>query len=246
MHWWTVCLLSISVVGCGEEPALPDISAGVAVSWKFAPASLAELGFTISVLVTQRPPQGATRCRQLPASARFTIDGEQVTDPGHTPEGCLDVQYTKGPVLDWENAPVTVRYEEDGQLIGEGMFRDLAPGTAATLTVPASGEARAGDEIVILPPSTLPTSIAGYDAFFPLDEPSSVPWSPYGVTEGNRAPTRSADGIHATVPRMVGRAAVMMAGMPYVPQADVVCTGFAACVAITDNTLGPVLLTVLP
>ena len=81
------------------------------------------------------------------------------------------MQFTQGSLLDWENAPVTVRYEEDGRQIGEGVFSDLAPGTAATLTAPASGEARAGEQIVILPPPELPTSYAGYAVFFPLDEP---------------------------------------------------------------------------
>lgn len=248
MRWLTVCLGAVSLFGCGEDPAaLPDVSAGVAVSWKFGPASLSELGFTTSVLVTQRPPRGATQCRQLPASARFTIDGQDVTGLGTTPDGCFDLQVSKGPVLDFDNAPVTVRYEEDGRQIGEGVFRDLAPGTAATLAVPASGEARPGEQILILPPPDLPTSLAGSAAFFPLDEPASAPWSPFGVSQsGTPPPIRSADGIHVTVPQMAGRAAVAMMGMPYSPQAEVTCVGFAFCTAIAANTLGPVLITVVP
>jgi hypothetical protein len=245
MRWSTVCLFAVCLLGCSEEPALPDVSAAVLVSWKFAPQSLAELGFTIDVVVTQRPAQGARRCRPLPASARFTIDGEAVTNLITTAEGCLDMQVTKGPLLDWDNAPVIVRYEEDGRLIGEGVFSNLAPGTAATLTVPASHEVHAGDEIVVLPPPEEPTSYVSSASFFPLDEASSTTWPPYGVSGGGM-PTRLADGIHLTVPPMVGRAAVTMRGMPYVPRVNIVCTGYALCDAYGANTLGPLLITVLP
>jgi hypothetical protein len=247
MRWWASFLVAGSLLGCAEDPpALPDISAGVAVSWTDAPKSSAEVGFTIAVLVTQRPPQGAAECRQLPASARFTINGEEVSDLATTSEGCLDLQVATLPLLEWKDAPVTVVYEEEGREVGRGEFRGLSPGTAATLSVPASGEARPGEEIVIRPPPGLPTSLPGYASFFPLDESSSTTWSPSGVLSGGAGLIRSADGIHVTVPLMVGRAAVTMTGMPYAPRAEVACTGFAACVAIADNTLGPVFVKVLP
>jgi hypothetical protein len=115
MRWPTVCLVAVSLLGCGEDPAaLPDVSVEVAVSWKYAPPSLNELGFTMRVLVRQWLPRDAKQCRQLPASARFTVDGQDVTALGTTPDGCFDLQFTKGPFLDLDNAPVTVRYEEDG------------------------------------------------------------------------------------------------------------------------------------
>jgi hypothetical protein len=243
----TLCLVAISLLGCGEDPAaLPDVSVGVALSWRFAPPSLSELGFTMNVLVTQRPPRGETQCRQLPASARFTVDGQDVTALGTMLDGCFELRYTEGPFLDFGNAPVTVGYEADGQQIGEGVFRDLAPGTVATLVVPASGEARPGEQLTILPPPAMPTSIPGGASFYPLDAPASATWPKYGVTEGATSATRSADGIHVTVPRMAGRAVVWMMGMPYSPQADFTCVGFALCTAITDNTLGPFVITVVP
>jgi hypothetical protein len=243
MRWPTVCLVAVSLLGCGDPVELPDVSVGVAVSWKFAPPSLNELGFTMSVLVTQRPPRDAMQCRQLPTSARFTIDGQDVTALGTTPDGCFDLRFTKGPFLDFDNAPVTVRYEEYGRQIGEGVFRDLAPGTMATLAVPASGEAHPGEQITILPPPAMPTSLPGAASFFPLDAPASATWQRYGVTTST---TRSADGIHVTVPQMAGRAAVWMIGMPYSPHAQFTCVGFQLCTTITDNSLGPVLLTVVP
>jgi hypothetical protein len=248
MRWATLSLIAASLLGCGEDPmALPDISVGVAVSWRFAPRSRSELGFTMSVLVTQRPPTpDATQCRALPPSARFTIDGEDMTALGTTLDGCFDLRFTKGPFLEFGNAPVTIRYEEDGRQIGEGMFRDLAPGTVATLAEPASGEARPGDQIIILPPPAMPTSTPSVVAFYPLDLPASAEWPRYGVTAGSGPSTRTPDGILATVPRMAGRAAVWMIGMPYAPQAQFTCVGFAFCAAIEDNSLGPVLLTVVP
>jgi hypothetical protein len=45
---------------------------------------------------------------------------------------------------------------------------------------------------------------------------------------------------------MAGRAAVWMTGMPYSPHAQFACVGFQFCTAITDGSLGPVLLTVVP
>jgi hypothetical protein len=248
MRWPTLGVIAASLFGCGEDPtALPDISVGVAVTWRFAPPSRSALGFTMNVLVTQRPPtQNATQCRPLPPSARFTIDGEDMTARGTTFDGCFDLRFTKGPFLEFGNAPLTVRYEEGGRQIGEGLFRDLAPGALATLAAPASGEARPGDQITILPPPAMPTSTPAFAAFYPLDEPASAEWSPYGVGDGAESPTRSPDGIHATVPRMAGRAVVWMIGMPYAPQAQVSCVGFAFCTAIEDNSLGPVFLTVVP
>ena len=236
-------MAAVVAVGCGDDPSLPDISVGIGVSWPFSPETRDALGFTVYGVVLQRPPAGGGRCRGLPSSARVTVDGDEIPLT-RDDSGCLDMRFTTGPSLDWRNEPVTVVYEEGGKPIGEAVFSGLAPGVDATLLIPADGIVLPGDEMLIVPPAAVPTSLAGHVSFYPLDPPAGAVWERYGAP-GATAPVRMADGLHVTVPPMVGRALVVIPGRPLTIYPDYTCEGFAACTGRSDSILGPVYVTVV-
>jgi hypothetical protein len=222
--------------GCGADPpARPALSVGVSARWNWSPATSQGFGYTIAVLLLQLPPPGASACVTLPASMRLSVNDQQV-DAAFDDSGCLDTPVVLGPVL--QVGPITVDVEENGRSVSHGEFENLAPGAGATLTVPADGLVRAGDEIVVAPPPELPTGELdlSFGFFYPLEEDV---WFSTGVLSPEQT-TRLADGIHAKVPAFTGRAAVVFRGKPYVPDPKFSCSGFAVCTATADNTLGPV------
>jgi hypothetical protein len=239
-----IAVAAVVAAGCGDDPFLPDISIGIGASWSRRPETRDALGFSIYGFVTQRQPVGGGRCRDLPASSRLTVDGNAITPLTRNDGGCLDVEFTTVPSLDWSNQPVTVRYEEGGKPIAEAVFSGLAPGVGATLVTPAGGMVCPGDELLIVPPAAVPTSHASHVKFHPLDPPADAVWDPSGV-DGTTAPVRMADGMHVTVPPMTGRAAIVMPGTPLVIYPEYTCEGFASCWGNSDTHLGPVFVTVV-
>src|SRR5688572_31607494 len=126
MRWWLAYgLVAAALAGCEEAPEQPDMSVWMQAKWVYSPATRADLGFTVDFEVDQL----GQPCRKLPASARLTIDGEQVALTRND-QGCVDVDVTIGPSLDWPD-PMTVRYEEGGQQVAEAVFARLMPGTSA-------------------------------------------------------------------------------------------------------------------
>ena len=243
MRWReTVFLVATALLGCGDDPALPDMLVRLTANWPWPVATREALGYEISAFVTQRRFNGGP-CQKLPTDARVTIDGEEARLSRDPATGCLDVEVTKGPLLDRRDDPVTVRYEERGRQIAEAVFDKLTPGGRATLVMPSDGIARAGDQILIVPPPELPSSMPGSVRFYPLDAEATATWDPRGVRV---AATRLPDGIHTTAPQMLGRAVAVLDGTPIWPEPVFTCEGFASCDGTGTGTLGPFLLTVQP
>jgi hypothetical protein len=235
-----VGVLAAVLVGCGaDQAAPPQLSLGASATWHSAPA--VSLGYTVAVVFLQQPAQGASGCAALPESTRIRVNGAEIASSLDS-SGCLDTSMSLGPYL--QVPAITVEVEERGELIGQARFDQLAPGAAASLTVPADGQVRAGDEIVVVPPPELPTSVPSTGTLCPLD-PASHGGTSSCVPLG-RSLERLADGLHASMPAFTGRAAVFFAGTPSVPDARFSCSGFAACVAIADGTLGPLFVTGVP
>jgi hypothetical protein len=209
--------------------------------WVHAPASRQEFGLRLTLTLSQYDVDG--RCAAWPAPVRFTLDGEEVGPAVPDPvSGCIDLEKVIGPTLE-VGETVTVRYETEGRVIATATYHRIAPGLAAILAVPADGQARTGDEIVVVPPPELPTNDAGYPRFYPLDEEQATSWLSDGVRPIEVA-KRLPDGIHVKVPRMSGRVAMVVDALAPFKQADVSCEGFASCGGKEASVVGPIYLTV--
>jgi hypothetical protein len=247
---WTLSTLpaaAAALAGCAGASEPPKVSVTVAAEWNAAPTSQQAFGFTLSLAVNQWRRAQAGCTAQL-APVRFTINDEAVglTRPDPNTR-CIDFTVALGPMPDVPEA-VTVRYETEGRLLAMAAYHRLAPGPAAVLAAPADGQVRAGDEVVVVPPPELPTSLPTDARFYPLDPAEAARWPQYGVLP-EMLPTRLPDGIHVKVPPvppLAGRVALVITGPVFDNQADVACDGFGACQGTTATVVGPVYLTVLP
>jgi hypothetical protein len=231
-----------ALAGCGEDPATPRMFVSLYADWNDSPANAQAFGYTLTATLSQKSDAGL--CAAPPAPVRFTIDDEEVARPDPDPvSGCIDFSVGFGPTLE-ARPTVTVRYELDGRLIATATFHRMMPGLDAMLAVPADGQVRAGDEVVVVPPPELPTS-SPYARFYALDEAQASSWVSEGVFPAERE-LRLLDGIHVKVPPLAGRVALVFDGLASFLEADVTCDGFAACSGEPAAIVGPVYLTVQP
>jgi hypothetical protein len=228
-----------ALAGCDDEVSLPDFRVDVTAKWNVFPSSQAELGYTLTVRLFQWRHSQSGDCRNAPASTTVTANGELVPLSRVAGSTCLEGELVLGPSL--EDRTVTARIEEDGHLVGEALFEELTPGTHATLVTPADGMVHAGDDIVILPPPELPTSLLVLTMIHPLEAPVWDVFGPY-VQDQVRLP----DGIHIKAPAFAGPAVLSIGGIPTAIDGKVSCPDFAACSATADGTLGPFHLTGVP
>ena len=234
-----------ALAGCGEDAGQqpPEMFVTVAAQWDDAPANQEAFGASLTATVRQR--RVANRCAPLPAPVRFTIDDQEAGPSTADPvSGCFDFSVTFGPMPAARDT-VTVSYESEGRLIATAAFNGLAPGLKAALAVPADGQVRAGDEVVVVPPPELPTSDPGHPRFYPLDAAQASSWVADGVRPTEPA-VRLPDGIHVKVPPLAGRVALVVDGTGLFLGADVTCDGFGACAGSAANVVGPLTLTVQP
>jgi hypothetical protein len=249
MRSWTAASLAVgalaALAGCGADAARqpPEMFVTVAAQWDYAPATQEAFGASLTATVRQRRVNN--RCDPLPAPVRFTIDDQEAGPSAADPDtGCFEFSVTFGPTPAARDV-VTISYESDGQSLATAAFTGLAPGLKAALAVPADGQVRAGDEIVVVPPPELPTSGPGSPRFYPLDAAQASSWVADGVRPAEPA-ARLPDGIHVKVPPLVGRVALVIDGTGLFLGADVVCDGFGGCAGSAANVVGPVYLTVQP
>ncbi len=221
--------------GCGGDSATrPELEVGISADWNWTATSAAEVGF-VYALVVQQKKQTDGSCDDLPASLQILAFGQPVPLTRDA-DNCLNSEVAATPTM--ASSSVTVTAEENGEMIAEGTFDDLLPGLGATLVTPADGMVHAGDEIVISPTPGLPSSEIATGSLFPLE---GTPWP--GAEYTADLPTRFPDGVHVHMPVFSGRAAVVLRGSPYGPQATVNCHGFAVCLGDASNVLGPVFVT---
>src|SRR5262245_20455411 len=122
-----------ALAGCEDAPAhWPDFMIGADAAWNRSPASPAEVGYTIAVLLLQR--YHGDSCRPAPESTTFLVDGQSIPLTRDPASGCIEGEAIVGPFR--EEKAVAVRVEEDGRLVGEVLFEGLVPGLAATLVSP--------------------------------------------------------------------------------------------------------------
>ena len=235
---WMLVLVGALVPACGAgTPAKPDYSISASAAWSWTAAEPEALGYTVALLLEQKAVEGP--CRRAPDSTRLTVDGVDVPLVRDPDTDCLTGQFLSQPVL--EDLAVTARLEEWGKLVGEVVFGGLMPGTAATLVRPSDGRVRAGDEVLIGPPPTLPTSGGVWAAYYPLDDGD---WLPKGMPVDSSV--RDLEGLHVTVPAFTGPAVLIVQGTPVHIPADVACPGFAYCNETIEETLGPFMVTGVP
>lgn len=232
-------------LGCSDDglPAetSPALYASATCSWNAAPTSVAGLGRSTHVLIYQTSRGNGGNCAPLPASTRVTVNGEPL-GWGYDPEThCLNGAQSVAMAADGQS--VTIEVEQDGSVIAEMQADAMAPGTKASLAAPSDGIVHPGGEILVVPPTELPSSYIAIPSFYPLE---SGTFDVYGQNPP-AASTRLADGIHVPVPTFVGRAAFVASGTPpYVPGLVTTCDGFIECNATADNMLGPLYVTEEP
>jgi hypothetical protein len=223
--------------GCGDEGrAELLLAAGAGAQFQAQAGPPRAVGYQLSVLVEQVQSLAHPTCPTLPAGFHLLVNDQEVPPAFDPSTGCLYAALVSplAPTV----GTVTVDAMDGEQSLAHAQFDGLAPGGGATLAVPADGQVRAGDEIVVVPPPDLPTGQATYGDFYPLDD-TTVSAHLYAPM----SPSRQADGLHMVVPAFSGRAAVTLAGMPYLPQPSYSCPGFDICTANADATLGPLTVT---
>jgi len=231
-----VCAALVLLVGCGDDAQGPALSVGAGAVFEAQASPLRAAGYQLAVVIIQVETNSRPSCPALPSTLHLLVDDQEVPLTFDPSSGCLNTSATFG--LTPQIGTVTVDAKDGDQLLAHAEFQGLAPGGGATLAVPADGQVRAGDEIVVVPPPELPTGEASFAIFYPLDD-TTVGAKVYPP----QPPVRLADGMHVIVPAFGGRAAVTFGGMPYVPQPSYSCPGFDICTADADDTLGPVFVT---
>jgi hypothetical protein len=239
--WGLAAIAALSA--CSDETRPPaDLVLSVIVDWTDTVLSPAELGYVVRVFVNQQTRD--ERCRSFPPSSFVLVANDEripLTPSPSSNLNCVANGVALGPYL--EAKPVLVQLKEHGEIVAEAHYDGLMPGAAATLVSPADGRVRAGDEIVILPPSSLPTSDPGSATFYPLEAPV---WDASGIFA--TAPReRRFDGIHVQVPAFVGPAVMVLGSSAPSLLPTVSCPGFASCSTVEiDHRIGPVFLEGLP
>lgn len=223
-------------VGCGSDtPEDFGLSVAAGAQFQAQAGPPRTVGYQIAVVIEQVESNFHPTCPKLPATLQLLVDDQEVTPTFDPTTGCLA---TDAAIMPEQVGTVTVDAKAGDRLLAHAEFDGLAPGTGAALAIPADGQVHAGDEIVVVPTSALPTGEATFANFYPLDDltVASQIYPP-------QAPERLADGLHVSVPAFSGRAAVTFMGMPYVPQPTYACPGFDFCTASADTTVGPVFVT---
>jgi hypothetical protein len=235
----------VLVSGCGDvtDPP-PDLTIGAGADWNWSPTTSEEVGYYLFVVLLQRPTarsDNSKSCRTVSPSLRVTANDHEM--PLVRAAGsCLDSSLVLGPFM--APPPLIVEVLDGGRNVGGAMFGNLAPGAGATLASPANGLVHADDELVIVPPSALPSSFvySGIEgSIYPLDQ---TPWP--GTMQVSGMPDRQPDGVHVRVPAFTGHAALVLKGSPVTPTPMFSCDGFAICTAMATNALGPVFITGTP
>jgi hypothetical protein len=230
-------LVLLSTLGaCGEGGgSKPDFVIGASATWRDEPASVGALGYSLIAELVQKNHDGL--CRDAPSSTKVFLNDSEMPLTRDSDSRCLAGKWSLPPTL--HPGSLSVRLEDAGGVVAEALFEDLAPGAAATLGSPQDGRVRAGDEVVVVPPSALPTSDPGGESIFPLE---GATWDPAGL-QSPELPRRLFDGIHVKVPSFEGPAVLVLRGMPFSVEPLISsCEGFFACTGIASNTLGPVSL----
>jgi hypothetical protein len=237
---WGTCLPVLLLTaafgaGCGEDSNdSPTLDVSAHADWSISPATADALGYTITVDVSQRQQKDGT-CASLPDSTRVLVNGQEA-NLAVDDTGCIQGNLVLGPFV--KDQPVTVTQEKAGKVTATATFKNLFPGTAATLN---SSTLHAGDDLVIHPVPDVPASTAGWAAFYLLDDPV---WNPTGLQGEVK---RSSDGLHVQVPAFISRAVLTIWGTPCdVWAAQVSCPGFADCHATCANALGPFFVAGVP
>ena len=239
MRWIPIPLVvaALLIIGCdGDGSESLALSVGATAQFQTQDGPPRAVGYQLAVVIEQVQTSFRPSCPSVPSTVQLLANDTEVPPAFDPSTGCLNTAVTLG--LFPQIGAVTVDAKDGAQLLAHAEFDGLAPGGGATLAVPADGQVQAGDEIVVVPTSGLPTGEATFADFYPLDD-TTVSAKLYPP----QLPVRQADGLHVLVPVFSGRAAVTFGGMPYVPLPSYSCPGFDICTANADNTLGPVSVT---
>ena len=229
-------VVAVCLAGCGGGREELALSVGAAAQYEAQAGPPAAVGYQVALVIEQATRSNAPDCPKLPSDLRLLVGGVEVPAAFDPSTGCLATTVT--PALVDPVGTVTVDAEGGGRSLGHAEFSGLDPGSGATLAVPADGAVHAGDEIVVIPPATLPSATVVVGYVFPLDDTAAP--------AQELLASRQADGVHLVVPAFSGRAAVTFADIPDAPLPTYSCSGFDICTAQADNTLGPVFVTESP
>jgi hypothetical protein len=228
------------LAGCdGDGPSDLGLSVGAGAQFQAQEGPPRAVGYQLAVVIEQVAHPGISGCPHLPADLHLLVNGSEAPAAYDSATGCLLTTVTSD--LTPQVGAVTVDALDGNRTLGHAEFSGLAPGGAATLSVPADGVLHAGDAVVVVPPPDLSTASVSSAFVYALDD-ATVSWSQFPSERADR----EADGIRAVVPAFSGRAALTFFGMPYVPQPTYSCPGFDICTAHADSTLGPVFVTEAP
>ncbi len=145
-------MLSVGCDGSDEELAL-SVGAGATFQTQAGPPRA--VGYQLAVVILQVQTNARPTCPALPSTLHLLVNDQEVQPVFDPSTGCLNtgVTFDLTPQID----TVTVDAKNGEQPVAHAEFQGLAPGGGATLAVPADGQVHAGDEIVVVPTSELPT-----------------------------------------------------------------------------------------
>jgi hypothetical protein len=241
---WALAGCALALAGaCGEDPRPPEVILHVSPAWNADPASTAEIGYEVTVVV-ELPGRSET-CFPLP-DLRITVNSSEY--PIAAGDCDTEVGVTAWPVR--TDADTVVTLSSGHRELGAATFRGLFPGLGALqLVSPADGRVRMGETLALAIPANWLPLYDGRVAVLVhwLDSAASVPPFYWGYST-----TAVGTAVEVPTPMATGRALVIVRTLVLPPAPSVVlvqaqaCTGFSRCLASASDTLGPVAIEVIP
>jgi hypothetical protein len=236
------CLPALAVAGACGSDAPPPISLLTAAAWNDDPATLAEIGYRVSVDFGWQ--SRAQSCFSLPTDLTVTMNEREVI-PTQLGECVWDILVRFDAVP--PDAPVHVRVASGSQVYGEATYDDLFPGFGAQLVPPGDGTVRSGSQFVVaLPPTAVPVAgDLGFGLLYWLDTaPPAVPFYTFAPGMGGSDPQT----IEITAPATAGRATLIVKSVFKSAFGSATsCSGFDHCISLpSSEDAGPLAINVVP
>ena len=237
-RWLLAVCLSV-LAGCSGSDN-PQVMLLAGASWNEDPSTVAETGYQVSADVGW--PDRVHSCFPLSPNLRIRVNDGEVT-PMVYGDCQFDVLVMSGAFQ--QDMPITVELEDGDNVLATAQYDYLFPGANAQLVMPADGQVKTGDPVVLTMPVQPVAAGVTYAEFYWLDTPADVP--PFHTfANGTLAPDGST--FQTTAPTVTGHAAVVLKSV-FDANLGVAssCTGFQSCTAEPNNdTIGPVFVEVVP
>lgn len=239
-----VTALAGLILAACDRGATSDLELMTRAEWRDDPGSAAEIGHWVHIDVGWASRM--MTCSPPPEAVRVTVNDREARPSPFSVGDCVwDLLFEAGPFPVEQGALTVIRVFDGGELLADASYADLFPGYGARLASPGDGQLRLGESLTLGLLAPLPAEVERLTSaqYFWLEPPESVP--PF--YEHGRV-TLGSDRMSLTVtsPAHTGRAALIVPTYFTRSSAARTCRGFSSCASWPSETIGPVLLEVVP